>query len=285
MTRFQIALLLALLGSLASLLLKSVLVSVFVAAVFVVVFALGITFPQMRFFGPYVCNGKPDHRAVALTFDDGPDPRSTLPLLDLLSERKIPAAFFCIGERVDAHPDMAARIVKEGHLLENHSYSHSYVTNLFTARRLRDELERTHGAIQKAGGAKPSCFRPPLGLPLLELPLAVVAIVCFSLGVGLAISALAHNFADVVDLYQVILTAWMYFTPVIYPRSIVPEPYQWLLALNPMTYFVESFRAPIYDNAWPSANVLVTSLTLAAAALTAGWWLFTRAIDGSASRG
>jgi len=164
MTRFQIALLLALLGSLAGLLLKSVLVSVFVAALFVVGFALGITFPQMRFFGPYVCNGKPDRRAVALTFDDGPDPRSTLPLLDLLSERKVPAAFFCIGERVDAHPDVAARIVKEGHLLENHSYSHSYVTNLFTARRLRDELERTHGAIQKAGGAKPSCFRPPLGL-------------------------------------------------------------------------------------------------------------------------
>jgi ABC-type polysaccharide/polyol phosphate export permease len=128
-------------------------------------------------------------------------------------------------------------------------------------------------------------FRPPLGLSLLILPLVVVQAAMFSLGVGLAVSALAHYFADVVDLYQVILTAWMYCTPVIYPRSIVAARYQWLFGLNPMTYFVESFRAPLYANAVPSAQFLVTGLTMAVATLAAGWWLFTRTVDGSPWRG
>lgn len=164
MTRFHIVVLIALCGCVAGLLLKSTVVVTCMAIIFAITFGLGITFPQMKFFGSYVCEGSPDRQAVAITFDDGPDPKSTIPLLDLLRERKVPAAFFCIGKRIDAHPEVAARIVTDGHLIENHSYSHSYWTNLFTARRLRDEIERTHAAIQRAAGTKPRCFRPPLGL-------------------------------------------------------------------------------------------------------------------------
>ena len=127
-------------------------------------------------------------------------------------------------------------------------------------------------------------YRPPLGWPLLVLPLAVLSTAMFALGVGLAISALAHSFADVVDLYQVILSAWMYVTPIIYPPSIVPDRYRWLFRLNPMTYFVESFRAPLYNNAAPSGDLLI-GMAVAIATLIAGWWLFTRAVDGAASRG
>jgi len=164
MTRFQITVLAALVGCLAGLFLKNPLIVFLAAALFVIAFGLGIIFPQMKFFGPFICEGKPGSRAVALTFDDGPDPGSTVPLLDLLRERNVPAAFFCIGQRIDAHPEVVSRIVKEGHLIENHSYSHSNFTNLFTVPRLRRELERTHAAIQKAGGLKPTCFRPPMGL-------------------------------------------------------------------------------------------------------------------------
>ena len=101
---------------------------------------------------------------MALTFDDGPDVRSTPALLELLKTAGVKAAFFCVGRRVAAHPELAARIAQEGHLLANHSYSHSYATNFFTVARLRAELTQTQAAIQKATGAVPASFRPPMGL-------------------------------------------------------------------------------------------------------------------------
>ena len=92
---------------------------------------LGLAFPQLRMFGDYVCRGSNSKMRVALTFDDGPDPRCTPQLLDLLRTEKIPVAFFCIGRHVGKNPDLAVRIVREGHLLENHSYAHSNFTNFY----------------------------------------------------------------------------------------------------------------------------------------------------------
>jgi peptidoglycan/xylan/chitin deacetylase (PgdA/CDA1 family) len=108
--------------------------------------------------------GRTNARQIALTFDDGPDPRSTPLLLDLLGQSNVKAAFFCIGKSVAAHPELVARIAREGHLVENHSFSHSNATNFFTVTRLREELSRTQSVIETATGAKPSCFRPPMGL-------------------------------------------------------------------------------------------------------------------------
>jgi len=124
-------------------------------------------------------------------------------------------------------------------------------------------------------------IRPPLGPPLLMLPIAVCAVAAFALGVGLIVSALAHRFTDVVDMYQILLTAWMYFTPVIYPRSIVPAQYQRAFDLNPMTYFVDWFRAPLDANAWPGASSLAIGSVMAIGTLVAGWWLFTRSVERS----
>jgi len=135
-----------------------------VIVVSLAIVALGVKIPQLRFFGPYVCQGLGARRCVALTFDDGPDKRSTPALLELLMKAKVEAAFFCVGKRVAAHPDLAARIVQEGHLLENHSYSHSNTTNLFTLARLQGELTQTQTAIQQASGVAPKLFRPPMGL-------------------------------------------------------------------------------------------------------------------------
>src|SRR5262247_2844235 len=70
-------------------------------AAFVVVMGLGVAIPQLRFFGPYICRGGSPKRQVALTFDDGPDPRSTPALLKVLSEHRVEAAFFAIGKKVE----------------------------------------------------------------------------------------------------------------------------------------------------------------------------------------
>jgi peptidoglycan/xylan/chitin deacetylase (PgdA/CDA1 family) len=129
-----------------------------------VVTGLGVAIPQLRLFGDYICRGSPSKKRVALTFDDGPDPRSTPQLLDLLRAERIPAAFFCIGKKVEADPALAARIVQEGHLLENHSYAHSHFTNFYSRGRLQRELVLTQSAILKATGVAPAYFRPPVGL-------------------------------------------------------------------------------------------------------------------------
>jgi len=135
-----------------------------VGIAFFLIAGLGVAFPQMRLFGPFVCRGTDDQRRVALTFDDGPDERATPALLDLLRETGVQVAFFCVGARVAAHPELAARIVREGHLLENHSYAHSNFTNFFGCTRLTRELQRAQSAIQQATGVAPRCFRPPMGL-------------------------------------------------------------------------------------------------------------------------
>ena len=125
---------------------------------------LGVAIPQMRFFGPFICGSKTAEKVIALTFDDGPDPRSTPALLDLLKEENVESAFFCIGRNVAASPDIAARITADGHVIANHTFHHSNATNWFTESRLLDEMKRTQDAIRQATNSASTCFRPPIGL-------------------------------------------------------------------------------------------------------------------------
>jgi peptidoglycan-N-acetylglucosamine deacetylase len=164
MSRFHIAAILALLGGALALAFHNFVFFTVILSTFLIIVGLGVAFPQMSFFGGFICRGKNSQRCVALTFDDGPDARSTPALLDLLKEAEIGAVFFCIGKKVVANPELAARIVREGHLLQNHSYAHSLFTNFFSVGRLRIELTQTQKAIQAATGIIPHFFRPPVGL-------------------------------------------------------------------------------------------------------------------------
>lgn len=77
-----------------------------------------------------------------LTFDDGPDPEHTPPLLDLLAAHGVKATFFLIGQKIEQHPELVRRIVAEGHLIGNHSYSHWEFRNM-TLRKQLSEVHRT----------------------------------------------------------------------------------------------------------------------------------------------
>jgi peptidoglycan/xylan/chitin deacetylase (PgdA/CDA1 family) len=135
-----------------------------VLTAFVALIGFGVAFPQFRFFGPFICRGNSSRREVALTFDDGPDGRSTPALLGLLRTENIPATFFCIGKRVATERELTRRIAQEEHLLGNHTYHHSNLTNCFGPKRLREELQLTQAAIAAAVGTAPVYFRPPMGL-------------------------------------------------------------------------------------------------------------------------
>ena len=99
---------------------------------------------------------------IALTFDDGPS-EHTLQLLDALGERGALATFFTVGEAINAYPHIAYRIVREGHEMACHSYSHPFLTTL-TADEIRTELKKSRDAIYNASGSFPTVFRPPYGL-------------------------------------------------------------------------------------------------------------------------
>ena len=99
---------------------------------------------------------------IALTFDDGPDPARTPALLDVLAELDVKATFFVVGDRVDAHPTLCARIANEGHQLGNHTYSHRYLP-LAPAKSVERELAATDRAIEDATGQVPDIARPPYG--------------------------------------------------------------------------------------------------------------------------
>jgi len=107
---------------------------------------------------------------IALTFDDGPDPRITPRVLDLLDDAGMKATFFVIGRHVRACPEIAAEIARRGHRVENHTDTHPHLFACYPAALLRREVERAQRAIETATGRRPRLFRAPAGLrnPLLE---------------------------------------------------------------------------------------------------------------------
>ncbi len=99
---------------------------------------------------------------LALTFDDGPHPELTPRLLDILRAEGVRATFYVVGKNVEAYPDIARRIVAEGHEIANHSWSHPALPGLGSAR-LNQELEGTSAVIERVTGRRPSNMRPPYG--------------------------------------------------------------------------------------------------------------------------
>jgi peptidoglycan/xylan/chitin deacetylase (PgdA/CDA1 family) len=109
-------------------------------------------------------------RELAITIDDGPDPRVTPRVLDLLEEREAKATFFCIGERVQRHAELAREMVRRGHSIENHSHRHLNYFSLLGPRGILTEIERAQDAIGITTGQHPLFLRAPAGLrsPFLD---------------------------------------------------------------------------------------------------------------------
>jgi len=109
----------------------------------------------------YVIERTGDHPGmIALTFDDGPDPKWTPRILDILKQENVPAAFFVIGKNGQAHPDLLRRIVNEGHELGNHTFTHPNLGEI--PGRITDlELSATQRLIESITGRSTVLFRPP----------------------------------------------------------------------------------------------------------------------------
>jgi peptidoglycan-N-acetylglucosamine deacetylase len=104
----------------------------------------------------------PASGAVALTFDDGPDPDWTPPVLDLLARHGAKATFFLIGGKASEHPELIHRMIGEGHSVGTHTFGHENLRGL-SLRRTRETIRGGEAAVAAVTGSRPRWFRPPFG--------------------------------------------------------------------------------------------------------------------------
>jgi ABC-type polysaccharide/polyol phosphate export permease len=122
----------------------------------------------------------------------------------------------------------------------------------------------------------------PLHATWAFLPVSVFIVALFTAGVSLLLYTVASRFADIKEMYLVIVQTWFFLTPIVYHPSIVPPKYRFALWANPMYYFVQTFRAPIYDGVIPGAGLVLGSFALAVAILVTGWVFFCHRRDDMA---
>lgn len=121
------------------------------------VYPLQSKFPDIMLYKSHTTQ-----KVVALTFDDGPDDRFTPPILDVLKKYNVKATFFLLGSRVEKYPDVAKRIVKEGHVIGNHTFWHPDLTKT-GIDNLVWEIEKNEKIIQSVTDVKTNLFRAPYG--------------------------------------------------------------------------------------------------------------------------
>lgn len=119
---------------------------------------------RSQFFIPAFYRGKAGSRKIALTFDDGPFGERSEQILNLLKKHNSLASFFLIGKRVEEDKGTVKKMINDGHLVGNHSYSHSNFFPLYAKARIRDEVERTNELLEEAGAEPVRFFRPPFGV-------------------------------------------------------------------------------------------------------------------------
>jgi peptidoglycan/xylan/chitin deacetylase (PgdA/CDA1 family) len=129
--------------------------------------------PKSQLLGPNWTRLPPASAArgeVAVTIDDGPDPAVTPRVLEQLALHRASATFFCVGQLVERHADLAQEILRRGHSIENHSQRHRHTFSLLGPAGMRSEIARAQDSISRVTGSRPCFFRAPAGLrnPFLE---------------------------------------------------------------------------------------------------------------------
>ncbi len=125
---------------------------------------VGSSFMQLNYHVKAYCkNPNEKEKKIALTFDDGPHP-ITPQILTLLKDYNAKATFFCIGKNIEQHPEILKQIFEDGHVIGNHSFSHSNVFDFYNKEKVVKEIQDTNAVIYNIIGKKVRFFRPPYGV-------------------------------------------------------------------------------------------------------------------------
>ncbi|MBI5542110.1 MAG: polysaccharide deacetylase family protein [Bacteroidia bacterium] len=144
---------------------------------FFILYTIGLTLGSINvrsnFYMKVICEGDEKSNAIALTFDDGPNANNTPKVLEILKKHNIKACFFCIGKNIDANNELLAKIHSDGHIIGNHTHSHSYVFDLFSTKKMKADLQAASNSIYNVIEKRTKLFRPPYGVTNPNLARAV----------------------------------------------------------------------------------------------------------------
>lgn len=110
----------------------------------------------------FIKNGSRDEKLIALTFDDGPHPKETNEILDILAKYNVKATFFVVGKHCNWYSKPLIRAAKEGHEIGNHTFNHPDISNLNSCD-IKKEIKDCEDTVYKLTGKRPTLFRPPFG--------------------------------------------------------------------------------------------------------------------------
>lgn len=110
------------------------------------------------------CRKRTGEKVIALTFDDGPDPIQTPKVLKVLKEHQATACFFCIGHKIEGNEKLLQQMVAEGHLIGNHSFTHSGLFPLYRLSRMKKDLQTCQSELERVTSQPVTLFRPPFGV-------------------------------------------------------------------------------------------------------------------------
>jgi peptidoglycan/xylan/chitin deacetylase (PgdA/CDA1 family) len=133
----------------------------------------GSYFIQAGFYFKSVCSVDTNKKQIAFSFDDGPANEHTQAILNILRDHKIEAAFFCIGNRIAGNEELFRKVDEQGHIIGNHSFSHATWFDLFSWKKMLNDMKQMDDLMERIIGRKPKFFRPPYGVTNPNLKKAV----------------------------------------------------------------------------------------------------------------
>ena len=142
--------------------------------IYVTVLFCGSYFIRMGFFLKSISSVKTNEKWIALSFDDGPA-ELTNTVLDILKANQAEAAFFLIGKKIPGNDALLKRMVQEGHIIGNHSFSHHPLFDLFGSGKMLNDMTAMNQLVKNITGLTPRFFRPPYGVTNPNLKKAVMS--------------------------------------------------------------------------------------------------------------
>jgi peptidoglycan-N-acetylglucosamine deacetylase len=133
----------------------------------------GCYYVGSNFFIKIICKATTDKKEIAISFDDGPAENYTLQILNILDTENVKATFFCIGNRIAGNEYILKQAKAEGHIIGNHSYSHHFWFDMYSSKKMQDDLRQMDAEMERVTGVKPKLFRPPYGVTNPNLAKAI----------------------------------------------------------------------------------------------------------------
>lgn len=134
----------------------------------------GCYYVGSNFFIKIICKANTNKKEIAISFDDGPAANYTKEILEVLNTENVKATFFCIGNRIAGNENILQQIHTQGHLIGNHSYSHHFWFDMYSAKKMQEDMEQMDTEMKRVIGLKPKLFRPPYGVTNPNLAKAII---------------------------------------------------------------------------------------------------------------